>query len=116
MRRAIRRGENAGLTFELIGHSTEPEDLYQRILKIESHSWKGLAGEGYDSGPGADFYRDIVNRLSLRNGLRAIFAQREGQDVGFVFGGVTQGQYRGLQLSFMQGQKSGKSVISCNGK
>ena len=91
------------MTYESPVETDTPKDIFDRILTIERTSWKGRAGEGFDTGPGADFYRDVIGRLHERGDLRVIFARHEGQDAGFVFGGVREQQYRGLQLSFTQG-------------
>lgn len=103
LRRALRRFEAGPLTVETISPALCPEaaeTVYARILAIEGRSWKGGIGSGIlDPGMEA-FYRDMVQRLAERGALRVMIAQDAGQDVAFVLGGMRQGLFRGLQLSF----------------
>jgi hypothetical protein len=99
LRRAQRAGEAARVTFER--HEGGPPDaLFDRIVDIESRSWKGVAGEGINDGPPRDFYRRMIRRLSALGALRVVFATRDGADLGYVFGGLMGHTYRGLQVSF----------------
>jgi CelD/BcsL family acetyltransferase involved in cellulose biosynthesis len=47
-----------------------------------------------------DFYRLMVPRLHRRGALRLGFAQRDGQDLAYILGGIFGDTYRGLQFSF----------------
>ena len=42
----------------------------------------------------------MMPRLMRRRAARLIFATRDGEDLGFIFGGVRGPVYRGLQFSF----------------
>ncbi|MCA9537934.1 MAG: GNAT family N-acetyltransferase [Myxococcales bacterium] len=99
LRRAERVAQAGGVVFER-HRGGDGEALYRRILAIETRSWKGREGQGIDGEPTCDFYRRIIKRLLARGGLRAVFATRDGADLAFVFGGVVDGTYRGLQVSF----------------
>jgi CelD/BcsL family acetyltransferase involved in cellulose biosynthesis len=44
------------------------------------------------------FYRALVARLGART--RMIFARKNGEDVGFILGGVRDGTFRGFQFSY----------------
>jgi Acetyltransferase (GNAT) domain len=102
LRRALRDAEDAGIEFE----PARPADaatalaVYERIVRVEARSWKGLVGVGIDSGTMHDFYRDMLPRLAAHDRLRAIFARRQDQDIGYILGAVFLGTYRGLQFSF----------------
>jgi CelD/BcsL family acetyltransferase involved in cellulose biosynthesis len=74
--------------------------VYERIVRVEARSWKGLGGVGIDSGSMHEFYRAMLPRLARHDRLRVIFARREGRDVGYILGAVFLGTYRGLQFSF----------------
>ena len=34
--------------------------------------------------------------------MRLLFAQRDGEDLAYIFGGVTGNTYRGLQMSYVE--------------
>jgi hypothetical protein len=95
--RARRRAEAAGVRFESAG-----ADAFPRILGVEQRSWKGPAGEGLMVPRMEVFYRALLERLSLRGGARLLFARRDGEDLGYIFGGVRDGVYRGFQFSFAE--------------
>ena len=104
LRQARRRGRSAGISFEY--HRADPDGaLFERVLQIESKSWKGISGQGFDAAPGETFYRDMSQRLSARGDLRLLFVQHEARDIGFVLGGVVEDTYRGLQVSFEAGHE-----------
>jgi CelD/BcsL family acetyltransferase involved in cellulose biosynthesis len=42
----------------------------------------------------------MIPRLARRGALRVVFLKHDGRDVAYAFGGVLDGVYRGLQLSF----------------
>jgi hypothetical protein len=102
LERASRRAQRRGLTFEVRDReeSTEAEASFERILAIERRSWKGLHGVGIDREPMRSFYRDMNRRLLDRERRRLMFAQIEGEDVAYIFGGLLGDTYRGLQFSF----------------
>lgn len=102
LRRAMRRADREGVSFErvLSDAGDDPEALYQRVLAVEARSWKGIEDAGFSSGTMNAFYRHAFERLVPAGGLRLVFARRDGEDLGFVFGGLFAGVYRGLQMSF----------------
>jgi hypothetical protein len=102
LRRIARKAEEAGITYEYIC-AVEPQDveaLYARILRIEERSWKGQAGTGILAGGMHEFYGLMLPRLARRGALRVVFARRDEQDLAFIFGGLFDDTYRGLQVSF----------------
>lgn len=102
MRRSMRRAEEEGITYEYVDSvlESETEELYERILEVEERSWKGMDGTGILDGGMNIFYRIMLPRLARRDGLRVVFARHEGRDIGYVFGGLFEDTYRGLQLSY----------------
>jgi len=102
LRQAIRRAARSGVDYEY--HCKDPtESIFERVLAVESDSWKGRAGQGFDQPPGEDFYRLMSKRLHQQDSLRVVFVRQEDQDIGFVLGGVAGPVYRGLQMSFRAG-------------
>lgn len=102
LRRSLRDAELAGIAFEP-ARAADPASaraLYQRIVEVESQSWKGMTGVGIQSGTMHGFYRDMLPRLAVRDRLRVLFARHDGRDVGYILGAVFLGTYRGLQFSF----------------
>jgi CelD/BcsL family acetyltransferase involved in cellulose biosynthesis len=42
----------------------------------------------------------MLPRLCAKGQQRTVFARAEGRDVGYIFGAVFEGEYRGLQFSY----------------
>lgn len=102
MRKAGRRAAVQGVRFEqVIPESPQEADAaYARMLDVEGRSWKGIGRCGMAEPPSREFYRSMLQRLSLYRGARVMFAVREEQDIGFIFGGLCGGHYRGQQFSY----------------
>lgn len=99
IRQSERRAAAAGLTFADVSND---RSAYQRCVAIERTSWKGMTEDGI-TGPGMHrFYEVMTERLQRHDRFRATIATINGEDVGFIFGGVRNGRYRGLQLSFAE--------------
>ena len=101
LRRALRRARAAGIEFEAL--APEPESCaaaYARVLAVEARSWKAASGNGVDRGPMREFYARMFPRLAARGALRVLFARRDGEDVGYLSGGLAGAHFRGLQFSF----------------
>lgn len=105
LRRAVRRAAETGVVYERVAEGPLGS-LYDRILAVEARSWKGLQGDGIDSGAPRLFYRLIVERLIARGALRVVFATRDGEDLAYVLGGLFGDTYRGLQVSYVEGFES----------
>jgi hypothetical protein len=93
LRRATRRANALGLTFEAGG-------TLERAVAVERRSWKGAAGTGILVPEMRAFYEVILARLGPRT--RLLFARRDGEDLGYILGGVRDGCYRGFQFSYDQ--------------
>lgn len=103
LRRSARRAEAEGfeyLWFDRPQPGAETEALFERLMAVERQSWKGVSGHGVDEGEGNRFYRLMVQRLARRGAFRAVILCRDGHDLAYVFGGLFNGTYRGLQVSF----------------
>lgn len=99
IRQAERQASAAGVRFNDI--SNDP-DAYDRCLAIEAQSWKGLSSDGITSPEMRRFYDVMTARLQRAGRFKATIAQLGDRDIGFIFGGIRNGRYRGLQLSFIE--------------
>lgn len=101
IRRYDRRAREAGVRFERISPAPEnARDVYERMLAVERASWKGIGNCGMDEPDMRAFYWAMLRRLSQVGAARVILAVRDGLDIGYIFGGVHRGIYRGQQFSF----------------
>ena len=101
-RAARRRVAAAGVELEHLAPDGAPAGAaaHARTLAVERRSWKAASGNGVDSGPMREFYRGMLPRLAARGALRVVFARLEGEDVGYLCGGLAGALFRGLQFSF----------------
>ncbi len=97
LRRAERGAADAGLT--IVDGADDP-DVFDRLLAIEQRSWKGQDGSGITGEAMTVMYRTMVDRLRARDRLLVHLAVLDGDDVGYILGGVRNRRYRGLQLSY----------------
>ena len=104
VRNAARRAAARGVTFERRVPRTpeECDAIYERVLSVEERSWKGVGRCGMAEEPSRTFYRLMLQRQVASGGGRIVFAVHDGEDIGFVFGGVASGVYRGQQFSFVE--------------
>ncbi len=102
------RTRAAGVRFEHV----RPRDAahsaatYARALDVERDTWKTASGNGVDRGPMREFYARMLPRLAERGELRALFATRDGVDVGYLYGGTAGPLFRGLQFSFREQERA----------
>ncbi len=105
-RRLGRRAEDDGVQVEMYSASGEDASsvdwmtLYDRMLDLETQSWKGQEQSGIQDEHMRKFYRFMIPRLVAQGSLRIMFLTLDGEDIAFIFGAVSQGLYRGLQVSF----------------
>ena len=111
LKKAARRAKAAGVSFTRVmpAGPGEAAALYARMQAVEARSWKGLEHCGMGEAPAREFYEALVQRLAAEGTLRAIMAQRDGRDIGFIFGGICGGGlcgsiYRGQQFSYAAGE------------
>jgi len=103
LKRDLRACDRAGIAWRRYDQALSAQTgraLFEGAMAIEARSWKGLSGQGVDAGQMRDFYRNIMDRLGPVGGARLLIAERDGQDVGYVFGGVRGDYYRGFQFSY----------------
>lgn len=100
LRRKRRQAQKHGLTVDYVIQTDVPTFI-DRIVAVESRSWKGLSEQGVNEGLPLEFYRNVIQSLSNQRALRAVFIQLDGQDIAFAFGGVEGKTFRGLQLSYV---------------
>ncbi len=102
LRKAARKAAQAGMTFERC-RPENPEEasaLYARMLAVEERSWKGIRQCGMTMPESSKFYGALIRRQAATQAALVIFAQLDGRDVGFIYGGICGGIYRGQQFSF----------------
>ena len=99
LRQAGDRAESEGISFHDV--SNQP-DVFDRLLLIESRTWKGADQSGITSPEMSKTYRAMVDRLQQRRRARIHVARRADVDVGYILGGVRADRYRGLQLSYTE--------------
>lgn len=99
---AVRRCREAGLTIEGIeqGQVADPT-LFDRLLALQPRTTKWASGTDiFQTEAYVHFYRQLFEGLAASGDLRLLRARRDGEDVGYIFGGVFAGEYRGLQMSY----------------
>lgn len=103
MRKSLRRAANLGLVFERVKPDLHNfRTIYDRILAVESKSWKGRDHCGMLESPSCELYGAMLEMLAQIRSALIIFAIFEGEDVGFIFGGLHGPFYRGQQFSFSE--------------
>lgn len=103
LRKQDRRARGKGVEFERMLPTTDSDAhaLYERMLAVEQQSWKGINSCGMAEHPAREFYRTLLRRLARAQSARIMFARHDGRDIGFIFGGLADGVYRGQQFSFV---------------
>lgn len=99
LRRAVRDAENAGIRTVIVEPERISESLFQLFLHIESYSWKGQQHTGIAEPTMATFCREVLIASAAAGTGRALIAFDGTSPVGFVFGVVHQGRYRGVQMT-----------------
>jgi CelD/BcsL family acetyltransferase involved in cellulose biosynthesis len=107
LREARRRTRDAGVRFESVspGVADAVAAAYERALAVEHDTWKTRSGNGVDRGPMREFYARMLPCLAARGALRMLFATRDGVDVGYLYGGIAGGLFRGLQFGFRESER-----------
>lgn len=103
-RQAARRAADAGVYFErhVPRGDADADAVYARMLAVEERSWKGIGRCGMAEPPARQFYGVLLRRLARSGAGRVAFARRDGDDIGFVFGGLADRVYRGQQFSYVE--------------
>ena len=95
LRRDISRCAAERIEFKSISLTSvqEAEVYFERMMNIEALSWKRLSESGVNQGEMREFYRLMLPRLVRRGAARLILANRDGEDLGFIFGGLSGRTY-----------------------
>lgn len=109
LRAAARRAAAAGVTWQrcVPRDATEAAATYARMLRVEQASWKGIGRCGMAEPPSRQFYDVMLRRLATSGGGRVMFARHGERDIGFIFGGMAGGVYRGQQFSYVEEWSAG---------
>ncbi len=104
LRAEQRRVARAGIEFDWleVGTDDDLDALYRRVLSVERRSRKYATGASAASDPMRSFYAALWPRLAAARQLRLLFAQRDGETLGYLHGAVVGRHFRGLQFSFDQ--------------
>ena len=102
LQRAQRAADGHGVGFERHAPLTaqQARAVYRRMLDMEMRSWKGPARQGLLALP--EFYAMLLAAYARRAAARVIIARASGEDIGFCFGGLSGGIYRGQQTSYVE--------------
>lgn len=101
LRRSDRQAVTQGVEYDWITDFSDPHHLFDRMMAVERNSWKFQSGRSiFLIGRYRAFYEALLHRLAANGRLRLLFAQWDGQDVGYVYGGILNKVYRGFQLSY----------------
>jgi CelD/BcsL family acetyltransferase involved in cellulose biosynthesis len=102
LRAAERRAGARGIEIERIvpADPAAASAVYARALAVEPLSWKAQSESPVHRGSMAAFYAEMLPRLAEQRRVRAVIARCAGEDVGYLYGGLIGGRFRGLQFSF----------------
>ena len=108
LKKSVHKAREAGVSYERVAPECESmvRQTFDRMLKVEAQSWKGLEENGLLHPLAGNFYKELLRRQARHHAARVIFARHEEEDIGFIFGGVTGAIYRGQQFSYDQSWKS----------
>lgn len=110
LRRTVKAAADLGIEVEYLSHhpdATTVSEILKRIFSLETKSWKGRLGRGIDRGNMRSFYEFMIPLLAQHSKLRGLFLQRDGTDVAYLFGGVFNDYFRGLQFSYSNDETLG---------
>jgi hypothetical protein len=101
LNRAERQAQEEGITFEVLRDISRPTETFLRALAVEEKSWKYEQDASiFLSARYEHFYMSLAISLARKGRLRMVFAQKDGEDIGYVMGGVLGQVYRGFQLGY----------------
>ena len=103
LRRTVKKAKAMGVEVEFapeIMSEGSSRRFLERVFAVEEESWKGQAGRGINDGSMQEFYLRMIPRLAAEGNFRGLFLSQEGKDVAYLFGGVFNDYFRGLQFSF----------------
>lgn len=103
LKKAAKKANAVGVEFERLRPRSREEaaKLYERMLGVERRSWKGIDHCGMAESPSREFYSELIGRQALNGDVLLIFARLDGEDAGFIYGGLCGPYYRGQQFSYV---------------
>lgn len=110
LRRTLKASAAQGDQVEYFPSNMTPTDVdsaLNRLFAVEAQCWKGLVGNGINTGSMRMFYECMLPRLAADGRLRGLFLTREGEDIAYLFGAAFAGGFRGLQFSFRESESIG---------
>lgn len=101
-RKSLRQSAGlSGLEIDDASH-LEPEALLERIIRLQRQTYKWHEGTDiFQMKEYADFYEAIIRQLHAAGELSVIFATEDGEDIAYIFGGISGQVYRGFQMSYI---------------
>ncbi|HIJ61033.1 MAG TPA: GNAT family N-acetyltransferase [Nitrospirae bacterium] len=102
LKSAERKAQRENIVFEFVNPKSiqEADSIYSKVTDIERRSWKGINNCGITVQPSYSFYRLLIMRMTLSKTIRILFARHGSKYIGYMFGGVAGGYYRGQQFSY----------------
>lgn len=110
LKRTVKAATAHGFEVEFFPKFAGPTTVLQllgRAFEVEQRSWKGLSERGINEGSMKDFYLEMLPLLAKHGRLRGLFLTQDGKDWAYLFGGVFEGTFRGLQFSFVDERQLG---------
>ncbi|MDF1738451.1 MAG: GNAT family N-acetyltransferase [Verrucomicrobiales bacterium] len=84
----------------------EPDALIERIIHLQRQTYKWAEGTDiFQMKEYANFYDSIIRQLHATGELSVLFATENGEDLAYIFGGITGQVYRGFQMSYVDSAK-----------
>ena len=104
LKKQSQRALRKGVYFERYSplNESEVDTIYERMIRVEEASWKGVGECGMAEQPARQYYHLMLKRLAVSGSARIIMARHEDRDIGFIFGGIAANIYRGQQFSFSE--------------
>lgn len=101
LRRAREEAKQLEIDYQYLAEfDGDPDEVFDRIMRVEKQSWKGEKNAGITRGSMRQFYRHMIRQLAEADALRVIFGRHEDRDIAYCFGGLFESGYRGLQMSY----------------
>ena len=104
LRREYRRAVEAGIRFVRVRPSTTSgaRTHLRRMLAVESRTWKVKQAGSCHIAAAKQFNAALLERMAISGDARIVYAVRDGEDIGFIYGGVVGTVYGGLHFGYDQ--------------
>ncbi|MEC5129128.1 GNAT family N-acetyltransferase [Verrucomicrobiales bacterium BCK34] len=84
----------------------EPDTIIERIIRLQRQTYKWAEGTDiFQMKEYAAFYDSIIRQLHSAGELSVLFATEHGEDLAYIFGGISGQIYRGFQMSYIDSAK-----------